>query len=537
MSALGVRGILLSAVVFLSGLGAGIYLHWPALTHDGIFKDDFVQGPHWAAYHLTSFQPGDLVLRYASFNESPLQNAIYWVGTFLADAVTLGKVLSVTSYGLLSLVFFLVGRAMYGTRFGLLLSLFITFLPDQWDYSAGFFSKYWMIPLLLICVFLLHTERYKWLVGLMPFAAIAYPTAAVLIGMVAAVYWIQEIVARRGTARELLRFLAIGSAIAVALLLVKYASPPDFIGPMRPGAELRDMPELRRGGYPSHYIPIPSLDHELLGFVTHPITLYGSLFYFLVLGRRGVGWERSWTAVFIASAVGYLMADYFFMRLYIPNRYTRYSMAVLLALWHARNWDLLLARVRWKSARLALVAALLLAGGFAYSATFEPDRGWTDHRDMSPVCRFIRENLPEGILFAGSPKPLDDVPIQGGRSILTPYKLAHPWFTTYYDEIRERTRATFRAHFADGPEPINELHRRYGVTHFLVEKGLFSRLRSRKRVFVNPYNDEIYDAVGKRREFYLSPPPRGLYIWEDDRYAVIRLPIPVPEPDSAVDPP
>jgi hypothetical protein len=530
LEALGPRELLLGAAVYLVGVATAVALHWPALMHYGIFKDDTVQSPHWAAYHQTSFLPGDLVLRYASFNESPLQNAIYWLGTWFVESITLGKILGIASYGLLGLVFFLVGRALHGTRFGLLLALFILFFPDQWDFSAGFFSKFWMIPLLLICVYVLESGRFKALIGLLPFAAVAYPTAAVLIGMTATVFWIQEVWAGGGRARKLFRALAIGSLLAVVLLSVKYVAPPEFIGPMRPGAELKEMPEVRDGGYPSHYVPVPPLSYALLVHVVHPFVVFGAVFYFLVLGRKGVGWDRSWTALFLASAVGYLLADYFFMRFYIPNRYTRYSMALLLALWNARNWDLILARVHWRSARIAMVAALLVCAGYSYAVSFEPERGWSDRRKMSGAARFLREDLPERILVAGSPKRMDDVMVQGKRSVLTPYKLAHPWFTLYYDEIRERTRATLRAHFAAGPRPLNALHERYGVTHFLVEKELFYLAERDRKLFANPYSEEVYQELGKRREFYLDPVPVQLLLWEDEKYAIVELPLPTGRP-------
>jgi hypothetical protein len=520
------RDLVLGLCVFFAGIAMATWLNWPALQSYGIYKEDLVQSPHWAAYHQTSFQPDDLIILYASFNESPLQNAIYWVGTWFVEVVRLSKVLSVVSYGFLALVSFVIGRAMYGARFGVLLALFITFFPDQWDFSAGFFSKFWAIPLLLTCVYLLETERFRGLIALLPFAAIAYPSSAVLIGMTATAYWVQELHSRGGKAGRLFRNLAIGSVLAVALLLLKYAPPPEAIGTMRPGSELRLMPEVRSGGYPSHYIPVPTLASELIRYVEHPFVLSSAVLFFLVLGRRGVGWDRSWTALFLASAIGYLLADYFFMRFYIPNRYTRYSMALILALWHARNWDLILARVNWRFARTVAAAALLVVAGYAYGATFESGRGRTDRSRISELGRFIREELPEGILVAGSPRRLDDVMLQGKRSVLAPYKLAHPWFTVYYDEMRERTQATLRAHFARTREPINALHRRYGATHFLVEKWLFRAARADRRLFAEPFNQEVYEELGARRTFFLSPPPRGLFLWEDDDYGLIELPIP-----------
>ena len=145
---------------------------------------------------------------------------------------------------------------------------------------------------------------------------------------------------------------------------------------------------------------------------------------------------------------------------------------------------------------------------------------------MSRAARFVREDLPEGILLAGSPKRMDDLMLQGKRSALMPYKLAHPWFIDYYDKVRERTRATLKAHFAAGPEPLNALHERYGVTHFLIEKELFDRAKVREKVFIRPYNEEVYQDLGQRETFYLWPLPRDLVLWEDDRYAIIELPIP-----------
>ena len=73
----------------------------------------------------------------------------------------------------------------------------------------------------------------------------------------------------------------------------------------------------------------------------HPFIFFSAVLYFLVLGRRGVAWERSWTALLVASAVGYVMADLLFMQLYIPNRYTRYSMAVMMAILAPASWKAL----------------------------------------------------------------------------------------------------------------------------------------------------------------------------------------------------
>ncbi len=529
----GWTGAGLTALWFLIGVVAGGYLHWPALTNPSEYKSDMRQAPHWAAYHQTSFQNDDPIVEYARFNESPLQNAIYWVATHFGDMLWVSKVMAVLSYGLLSAIFFAVGRRWYGARFGALLALFITFFPDQFDFSAGFYSKFWIIPLILVAVFLLAKGAWAGLVALMPLGAVAYPVSAVVIGQIVAVYatlvWFED----RPRAAALLRHLALGSAIAIGLLALKYSSPPDFLGSMRPRAELVAMPEMLRGGMNnSPYVPIPSLPDELAKRVWHPFVLLNAVFFFLVLGRRGVAWDKSWTALVLAALVGYVVADLVFMRLYIPNRYTRYSLAVLMALWNARNWDLILARFSSRGVQAALVAALVAIGGYAYQDTFRMGKDTGDRSRYDALCAFVA-TLPEGALVAGPPRRLDDIMIRSKRSVLTTYKIAHPWFTGYYALIEARTRDNFRALFADNVDPINALGTKYGVTHVVVERDFYGKDLRRRKIYVQPYNDFILrELVPGKKSFLLERPPPESVLFESKKYRVVALPLPTPSPVS-----
>ncbi len=524
---------------FLVGLAAAVYLHWPALTQPSTYKSDMRQGPHWVAFHETSFRADDPILEYAHFNVSPLQNSIYWVATLFGEVLWVSKVMAVLSYGLLSVTFFVVGRLWFGARFGALLALFITFFPDQFDFSAGFYSKFWIIPLILIAVFLLSRGAWRGLIALMPFAAIAYPVSAVVIGLISAIYMVMLAFEQRDQAVQLFRFLAIGSAIAIGILAIKYVSPPDLVGPMRSGAELLRMPEMLDGGLNrSPYVPVPSLFEELEDHLWHPFVVYSAVFYLLVLGRRGIAWERSWTALFLAAVIGYLVADYFFMRLYIPNRYTRYSLAVLLALWNARNWDLILAKISRRSAsplgrpflnrvaQVALVGGLITAGGYAYQDTFRQGKDTGNRSRYDELCEFVA-TLPEKALIAGPPRRLDDIMLRSKRSVLTTYKLAHPWFTGYYALIEERTKDNFRALFADTVLPINALHTNYGVTYLIAQHNDYRRNLQRRQIYVQPYNNFIFDElIPGKRSFVLADPPPESIVFRSSRYLVIKLPLP-----------
>ncbi len=513
---------------FLVGLGAATYLHWPALTQPSTYKSDMRQGPHWVAFHETSFRDDDPILEYAHFNVSPLQNSLYWVATLFGEVLWVSKVMAVLSYGLLSAVFFVVGRLWYGARFGALLALFITFFPDQFYFSAGFYSKFWIIPLILVAVFLLSRGAWRGLVALMPIAALAYPVSAVVIGLIAAIYMALLFFESREGAARLFRYLAVGSAIAIGILAIKYVSPPDIVGPMRPQAELLEMPEMLEGGMNnSPYVPIPSLFEELEDRLWHPFVVFSATFYLMVLGRGGIAWEKSWTALFLAAVIGYLVADHFFMRLYIPNRYTRYSLAVLLALWNARNWDLILARVPNRLSQAGLVIGLLAVGGYAYQDSFRQGKDTGNRSRYDALCEFVA-TLPEKALIAGPPRRLDDIMLRSKRSVLTTYKLAHPWFVDYYTMIEERTQDNFQALFADDATAINALHTKYGVTHVVAEHAHYRRDLQRRRVYVQPYNDFIFEQlVPGKTKFLLADPPAESVIFRSKRYLVVELPLPV----------
>lgn len=507
------------------GCLTAMYLHWPALMNYSTYKGDIRQSPHWAAYHKSSFRSDDLLLKYASYNESPLQNLIYYVGTYFMDMVWLTKVIAVISYGLCAMLFFCIGRTMFGVTGGALSALFFTFFSDQFGNFSGGFSHAWMIPLLLACVYLLEEQRWMAIGLLLPFAALAYPMSAILIGMTTMVYLVMQFGRDMRSLAPVLRTLLPGCVCVLALLLVKYLSPPDFIGPMRSKAELLGMPEMYRAGFYG-ILPIPRLHEELLRHISHPFIMGSALLFFVLLGRNGLGWRRSWTALFIASIAGYLLSAFLFMRLYIPNRYTRYSVAVLLALWLAHNWDLLLQKIPWRWMRTIAVIAVLGVAGYEYRDNFSQGKETMDRSHEAPLCEYLR-HLPDGVLIAGPPFVMDDIPIQARRSVLVNYELAHPWFTKYYDEVKKRTLMTFEALYAASTDSINRLHEVYQVNYLVTENGAYDAdALADKGIYVEPFNQFIARIIHKNKHFLLANPPAASVVYRDKRYTVVRLPLP-----------
>ena len=110
----------LVALWFLLGVIAMIYLNGPGLTNPAAYHMDLSQSPHWMG---DSFPEDDLLRRYGHYNESPVQNLIYWLGTMFVDVVLFNKIVGIVIFGLTAALFYALVSSMAGvpgtnSRFG-----------------------------------------------------------------------------------------------------------------------------------------------------------------------------------------------------------------------------------------------------------------------------------------------------------------------------------------------------------------------------------------------------------------------------------
>ena len=533
---LGRRGLLLWCVVFaVIGAVVMMYLHAFELTSRTKYHGDLTQSPHWVAYHGDSFPEDDLLVEYAAYNETPVQNTIYWVGTWFIDIVPLEKIVGIAIYGLTAALFFLLVTLTAGPRAGVLASLFFVIFPRSSYEIAGGFSKAWAIGFVLVAVYIVERRSWGILPWVMPLAALAYPVSPVLMGAVVAVGLALEL---PGSAREALRglkHLAAGSALALVVLLYKYLYPPDWIGEM---ISTRDMKTLWEQGISSE-APLP-LWEEVLEYLEHPFFIFSTFLLLMLLHRRGIVWKRGWSALVIASAVCYFAAGLVAPRLYLPDRYTRFSVAVLLVLWFAHNWSRVLEffRLRWMRRTAVVMVALVTA--ISFSDTFKPCDGdqdlgrWEDRERTAGLSRAIA-SLPQPVLVAGHPYTMANVVVQSRRPVLVIHRMYHYWFSEYRRVVKKRIQDTFRAIYARNVDEVNRLAGEYGVTHLVVSKTGFrySRLRTGK-MYKNEFDEFIANLARGRGKFLLRPPPEDAVLYEDERYWLVRLPLEEPDPSGNV---
>jgi hypothetical protein len=524
------RELWIGCVVFaLIGVLAMIYLHGPGLLSGSRYHGDLTQAPHWVAYHGESFAEDDLLLEYATFNETTVQNAIYWVGTWFMDVVLLNKIVGIAIFSLTAALFFGVVSSLAGLRTGILAACFFVIFPRSAYEIAGGFSKAWSIGLILVVLYLVEVRAWRMLVWIMPLAALAYPMAPVLMGAVVLVSVVMEFSRAPGEAVRGFKYLCVGSALALVPLLYKYFTPPGRIGEMISTSEMRQVWEAginRTETWP--------LWKETASYLEYPFYIYSAVLLLMLLFRRGLVWKRSWSALVIASSAFYVIADMIPPKLYLPDRYVRYSVAVLLVLWFAYNWARVLDEIKavwWHRAAMLL---LVLFAVSSFSHSFKPCDGdralgiWED-RDYMQATASAVARLPDPVLIAGHPYNTADIVVQARKPVLVIHRMSHPWFADYAQTIDNRNRDYFRAVYARDPAVVNLLAERYGVTHLVVKKNEFDRTRIQEGKMYRPQYTDLIRQVGLAQgRPVLFPPPRKAVVFEDSDTWLIQLPLELP---------
>jgi hypothetical protein len=229
-------------------------------------------------------------------------------------------------------------------------------------------------------------------------------------------------------------------------------------------------------------------------------------------------------------------------RLYFPDRYTRYSMAVLLVLFFASNWQRVfeLSSRPWlrRTAYYAVMAFALVS----FSDTFKPCDGdrsldvWMDKGKFAQLSRTIAA-LPSPVLVASHPYTTSDVLVQARQPVLVIHRMFHYWFSDYHREIHTRIQDTFRALLADTASEANGLADRYGVTHLVIPKWIYSRsLLVRGAIYRPQFREFIAELYLGSSGFVLNPPPESSVLFEDSAFWLVKLPLEVPEPAGEAEP-
>jgi hypothetical protein len=191
----------------------------------------------------------------------------------------------------------------------------------------------------------------------------------------------------------------------------------------------------------------------------------------------------------IASLGMYAIAHAVLFRLHLPNRYTKHSFRIVIAIAGAIALVVIIdAILQWASHRfhaarsprsnrqLAAIATslVLLAIVFSYP--------WLLRRFPAPdyvvaepteIFEFFAAQ-PSDILVASLSDQANNIPSMSQRSILASSEIANPYHLGYYRQIWARQLDLMRAQYTPDLNEIQALIQTYGIDYFLVDANAFT---------------------------------------------------------------
>jgi len=517
-----------------------VYLSWPDLVQADRFHENWRQVPQWLSPDKQHFQEDDLLLAYAEFGASPFGNALYKTLALTGHDIVWGKIMTIFVFALGALTCFLAANAMSGMAAGWVAVVLFLFFPSMFELFVGGFGSAFSWPLLAFAVLLIHRQRWWWSIPLVAFSAITYPMVGLHVSMMLIVDTVyHDLRTGRLRDKEFWRTkvlpLALAAATLVAILGTKYFDDHSF-GDLVGRAEMQDRIEFgRQGRYP--ILPTTAL---WIHFERNWADAFHLLMFVVAvsfLGRGTFRLPRGMYSLLVGSILMYYLSDYFVMQLYLPSRYVWRSIPLFTCLiggiWWARIYADSLRHVsvtapgvrrRILRSLAPLTAATIILAGlgvheFAY--VLEPGehtRAFKRHG----LYHAIRE-LPGRPMIAAWPTLASELPIMTGRTVLINKEQAHPWWTDYWKEVRERTHEFWRAYYTNDPDELKRVVDKYGIDYWVVEPNYYNaRYIEHRDVHDEPFNDWLKNQqLWRSPGAILSQVPRKLRLYEDHhRYLV-----------------
>jgi len=513
----------------------------PYISRVDLFANDAAQHIFWLyRYADPSLFPNDLTARFFSLPSSAPwgYRGLYASIAPFVDVLFAAEIFAAGLLVLSTWLAWLIGRAVVSEEdrelAGLVGAVALLWLVAQHSDAMTplALQRSFALPLTLLLLWALIVRRYVWVGVALLCSALIYPVIIVVLGLAAAIAFLDDIVRNR---RLPPRFIwnCIAGGVALAIVVATIGVPPD-IGPTVTGSQALSMPEFGFDGRLRLFAGTFTGDwfhSQLIGLGWSPACLLviAAAAVLSILGGRNSRVPRAvW--ILLCCGVGvWLVARFAMFRLYLPNRHARWAIAafavptfasagVVVVQYVARQaWGHVRATQTAISVALPLVAVLVVVAVFLPAAI----RVWqrpVDH-DMERAYAYLA-TLPRDTLIAAHPDLADFVPLRSHRMVLASTETSLPFMQGYYQRIKPRLAASLRAAYASSWEELDAALEPYGATVMLSGPAVWSKDR-----YYEPFNALVSDlrSRGGRTGFVLQKPNAQRVLFRSGEVYVLRV--------------
>lgn len=527
----------------------GLYALRKAFIGEYVVQDDARQHVFWMRRFLDpQLFPNDLIADYFQSLAQPGYKAVYQIAAVMGiDPMVLNKVLPIvlglitTGYCFAACLQLLPIPAT-GFAATLLLNQ-VMWLKD--DLSSGT-ARAFLYPLFFAFLYyLLRRAVFPCLVAL-ALLGLFYPSGILLCAGILALQVCRWQDGRVQLTRDRKDYLICILGLGVAfLVLLPLALESSQFGPTTTLAQAKTMPEFAPGGrseffvegtkhywlwaersglFPVEWSRLPY--HRYFPFMLGIGLLLPMVLCFpsrFPLVRHITPKVAILLKLAIVSLGLFFAAQALLFKLYLPSRYTQYSVRIFIVLSAAIVLTVLLDKVLLtleKSSFLPYSGRQLLALGatavvgimlFFYPTVFVLTR------QLYPINNALRYQVgeapelyeflakqPKDSLIASLSPEVDNIPSLAQRSILVGAEYAIPYHQGYYTQIRQRMIDLINAQYSPNIEEVKNFIEKYGVDFWLVDRRDYDDvedIQKRWRDYrLNQYQPATTEALNRLRQ-------------------------------------
>lgn len=464
------------------------YAHLQTFTNPFIINDDARQQIFWMQqWQDPELFKGDLLSDYARHYVTWGVKGIYRLAALGLNPVDFSRVLPGVLFVFLGGCLFKIGEVLGGRLLAWMTVAIFWLMPFFLDNLAGGLARAFAAPLLAF-FWLCWLKGRPWGMGLALLLQALFIPYIFIIALAAVMMAYVAARASRGNLPPFPRrpehFVFLAAAACLVLLMDHQFNVAGF-GPLVSAADMANRPEFTaHGRYP--LLPTPSIFWELISpweFIA-PIgeggLIGGVIGVPLLVGLTLYGaWQVNWRAIKpklgpagylgLASLLVYLLARWFLLKLFAPDRYLIYSLNLGYCMFLALCWSAALRVANWPRT----LAVLMVMVALGLSGLRLKNVGLYDYSATRPLCEALAQT-PKDALIAGQPNLMDAVPTFARRRAFATYKLAHVWSKGYWQQLKPRLEEFFVAYYAIDPEVVKNFCQRNHIDFLVVDDRHFA---------------------------------------------------------------
>ncbi len=520
----------------------------PMWLRDDLYGGDASQHAWWL-YRFADPQlfPNDLAAKFMSMPiySPPGYQAIFRITAGLIDPQHLSETLAILLALLSAYLCYRIGKLIGGWVGAVTALLAFALLPII-ELHEGGFPRSFGLPIVLGAMLAIRLRKW-WLFGLVCLASsIVYPPVFLNIAPVGLIIFIIGLVKSYfHPERDMLTlpktiwptvlgiFLGLVAMLNIARVYLK-PLPPE-VGSFYTYKEAKQMPEWSKEGRnaffrgptafyyhgPTSGIGLPR-DYLFLALTCLALTL---------ARNHRIIIAEVW-ALLLFSVLMWGLAHLLLFKLYLPSRYTTYSLPTFAIFWAAglggqifHDFRRVIARRYYIPASMIIGIVCIPMGVIAINSGFTQylsGSQWKAPAGFEEAISKIKE-MPKDVLIAAHPVDANAIPMRSRHSVLVNGESSIAYHRVYYAEMQKRLYSSFAMFYATDWRVVDALADQYGVSVFLVNQNRLRNLDS--GLYYQPFRTTNAPLIeqGRKQGFVMLSVPKDRILFQSGDVVLVKV--------------